>query len=141
MFSRNSSEFTGNISKTSDGSKQQQSLDSLAFRHTYLPESPITTITSNASLKRYRVHSTNGVAMVFVVQQLISRLRDKVPAKAAKNLAGSISKQHLQLLESQVDAHFEVAIKEKECLVYIRVLYIEFTRDKLKCKLNFFSRF
>jgi hypothetical protein len=65
---------------------------------------------------RYRVQASEATALALVVQQLISRLRDKAPSLARK-LSYSLAQPHLQLVMDHVDTHFAARLKMRDALV------------------------
>jgi len=62
----------------------------------------VVTIVSGATSNRYRVQSNDGLSMALVIQQLVNRLKDK----ATGNFTTTIAQNHLQLAQSQMEAHF-----------------------------------
>lgn len=62
----------------------------------------VVTIVSGTTSNRYRVQSNDGLSMALVVQQLVNRLKDK----ATGNFTTAIAQNHIQLVQSQMDAHY-----------------------------------
>lgn len=75
----------------------------------------VVTIISGATSNRYRVQSNDGLAMALVVQQLVNRLKDK----ASGNFTTTIAQNHIQLVQSQMEAHFR-SRQETERIAVIR---------------------
>ncbi|XP_032690856.1 protein PTHB1-like [Odontomachus brunneus] len=91
-FSQLFPELTGEI--------QRQNWNVLGLQH--VQTGSVVTIVSGATSNRYRVQSNDGLAMALVVQQLLNRLKDK----ATGNFTTTIAHNHVQLVQSQMEAHF-----------------------------------
>lgn len=79
---------------------QKQSSNALGLQH--VRTGSVVTIVSGATSKRYRIQSNDGLSMTLVVEQLLSRLKNK----AAGNLTTTIAQNHIQLVQTQMEAHF-----------------------------------
>ncbi|XP_025073837.1 protein PTHB1 [Pogonomyrmex barbatus] len=91
-FSQLFPEFTGDV--------QRQNWNALGLQH--VQTGSVVTIVSGATSNRYRVQSNDGLSMALVVQQLVNRLKDK----ATGNFTTAIAQNHIQLVQSQMEAHF-----------------------------------
>ncbi|KAG5343571.1 PTHB1 protein, partial [Acromyrmex charruanus] len=91
-FSQLFPEFTGDV--------QRQNWNVLGLQH--LQTGSVVTIVSGATSNRYRVQSNDGLSMALVVQQLMNRLKDK----ATGNFTTAIAQNHIQLVQSQMEAHY-----------------------------------
>ncbi|XP_071628564.1 protein PTHB1-like [Temnothorax longispinosus] len=91
-FSQLFPEFTGDI--------QRQNWNVLGLQH--VQTGSVVTIVSGATSNRYRVQSNDGLSMALVVQQLVNRLKDK----ATGNFTTAIAQNHIQLVQSQMEAHY-----------------------------------
>ncbi|XP_012526471.2 protein PTHB1 [Monomorium pharaonis] len=91
-FSQLFPEFTGDV--------QRQNWNALGLQH--VQTGSVVTIASGATSNRYRVQSNDGPSMALVVQQLMSRLKDK----ATGNFTTAIAQNHIQLVQSQMEAHY-----------------------------------
>ncbi|XP_018362965.1 PREDICTED: protein PTHB1 [Trachymyrmex cornetzi] len=91
-FSQLFPEFTGDV--------QRQNWNVLGLQH--LQTGSVVTIVSGATSNRYRVQSNDGLSMALVVQQLVNRLKDK----ATGNFTTAIAQNHIQLVQSQMEAHY-----------------------------------
>ncbi|XP_020292987.1 protein PTHB1-like [Pseudomyrmex gracilis] len=91
-FSQLFPELTGNV--------QKQSWNALGLQH--VRTGSVVTIVSGATSNRYRIQSNDGLSMTLVVEQLLSRLENK----AAGNLTTTIAQNHIQLVQTQMEAHF-----------------------------------
>lgn len=85
-------EFTGDV--------QRQNWNVLGLQH--VQTGSVVTIVSGATSNRYRVQSNDGLSMALVVQQLLNRLKDK----ATGNFTTTVAHNHVQLVQSQMEAHF-----------------------------------
>ncbi|XP_011685214.1 PREDICTED: protein PTHB1 [Wasmannia auropunctata] len=85
-------EFTGDV--------QRQNWNALGLQH--VQTGSVVTIVSGATSNRYRVQSNDGISMALVVQQLVIRLKDK----ATGNFTTAIAQNHIQLVQSQMEAHY-----------------------------------
>lgn len=79
---------------------QRQNWNTLGLQH--VQTGSVVTIVSGTTSNRYRVQSNDGLAMALVVQQLVNRLKDK----ATGNFTTTIAQNHIQLVQSQMEAHF-----------------------------------
>ncbi|XP_050465963.1 protein PTHB1 [Cataglyphis hispanica] len=91
-FSQLFPELTGDV--------QRQNWNTLGLQH--VQTGSVVTIVSGATSNRYRVQSNDGLSMALVIQQLVNRLKDK----ATGNLTTTIAQNHIQLVQSQMEAHF-----------------------------------
>ncbi|XP_018340743.1 PREDICTED: protein PTHB1 [Trachymyrmex septentrionalis] len=91
-FSQLFPEFTGDV--------QRQNWNVLGLQN--LQTGSVVTIVSGATSNRYRVQSNDGLSMALVVQQLVNRLKDK----ATGNFTTAIAQNHIQLVQSQMEAHY-----------------------------------
>ncbi|OXU18994.1 hypothetical protein TSAR_009649 [Trichomalopsis sarcophagae] len=134
-FSQIFPEFIGEYSS-------RQVTNSLGLLHAQAAQ--VVTIASGLMLNRYRVQAADGTALPLVIHQLISRLRDKAPA-AADQLSCNIAQQHLQLVQTKLDAHFAARIKiraasERErtahslqCSLRLLLLLLQLSVSEDKC--------
>uniref|UniRef100_A0A0C9PRB8 Bbs9_1 protein n=1 Tax=Fopius arisanus TaxID=64838 RepID=A0A0C9PRB8_9HYME len=79
---------------------QRPSSNALGLR--VLNTNHVVTIVAGASTNRYRVQSNDPLSMTLVLQQMVTRLKSRSPG----NIVTSIGQNHLQLVQSQVEAHF-----------------------------------
>lgn len=79
---------------------RRQNWNVLGLQH--VQTSSVVTIVCGTTSNRYRIQSNDGIAMTLVVQLLLDRLRDK----AAGNFATTITQNNIQLIQTQIDAHF-----------------------------------
>ena len=105
-------EFVGEFSS-------RQITNSLGLQHVQAGHA--VTIASGLMLNRYRVQASDALAVPLVVQQLVTRLKDKAPV-AADKLSCTLSQQHLQLVHAKMDAHFAARLKMKAALVSLAVV-------------------
>ncbi|XP_067211653.1 protein PTHB1 isoform X2 [Linepithema humile] len=96
-FSQLFPELTGDV--------QRQNWNALGLQH--VQTSSVVTIISGTTSNRYRVQSNDGLAMALVAQQLVNRLKDK----ATGNFTTTIAQNHIQLVQSQMEAHFRSRLK------------------------------
>ncbi|XP_026823747.1 protein PTHB1 [Ooceraea biroi] len=82
------------------GDVQRQNWNALGLQH--IQTGSVVTIVSGATSNRYRVQSNDRLSMALVVQQLVNRLKDK----ATGNFTTTIAQNHLQMVQSQMEAHF-----------------------------------
>ncbi|KAL6448315.1 hypothetical protein ACFW04_000339 [Cataglyphis niger] len=82
------------------GEVQRQNWNTLGLQH--VQTGSVVTIVSGATSNRYRVQSNDGLSMALVIQQLVNRLKDKTTG----NLTTTIAQNHIQLVHSQMEAHF-----------------------------------
>jgi len=79
---------------------QRKNWNALGLQH--VQTGSVVTIISGTSSNRYRVQSNDGLSMALVIQQLVNRLKDK----ATGNFTTTITQNHIQLVQSQMEAHF-----------------------------------
>ncbi|XP_011260639.1 protein PTHB1 [Camponotus floridanus] len=91
-FSQLFPELTGDV--------QRQNWNALGLQH--VQTGSVVTIISGTNSNRYRVQSNDGLSMALVIQQLVNRLKDK----ATGNFTTTITQNHIQLVQSQMEAHF-----------------------------------
>ncbi|XP_011154382.1 protein PTHB1 [Harpegnathos saltator] len=91
-FSQLFPELTGDV--------QRQTWNALGLQH--VQTGSVVTIVPGATSNRYRVQSNDGLSMALVVQQLLNRLKDKASGK----FTSTIAHNHVQLVQSQMEAHF-----------------------------------
>ncbi|XP_015437282.1 PREDICTED: protein PTHB1 [Dufourea novaeangliae] len=94
-------EFTGDRTQTG----QKQNWTALGLRYTRNGQG-VTIVSGNAS-NRYRVQSNDGLSTTLVVRQLIDRLADRKYG----NLSGTIGQDHLRLMHSRIEAHYNARRK------------------------------
>ncbi|XP_070154713.1 protein PTHB1-like [Polyergus mexicanus] len=82
------------------GDAQRQNWNTLGLQH--VQTGSVVTIISGATSNRYRVQSNDGLSMTLVIQQLVNRLKDKTTG----NFTTTIAQNHIQLVQSQMEAHF-----------------------------------
>ncbi|XP_039302648.1 protein PTHB1 isoform X2 [Solenopsis invicta] len=91
-FSQLFPEFTGEV--------QRQNWNALGLQH--VQTGSVVSIISGTTSNRYRIQSNDGLSMAVVVQQLMNRLKDK----ATGNFTTTIAQNHIQLVQSQMEAHY-----------------------------------
>ncbi|XP_018053498.1 PREDICTED: protein PTHB1 [Atta colombica] len=107
-FSQLFPEFTGEV--------QRKNWNVLGLQH--LQTGSVVTIVSGATSNRYRVQSNDGLSMALVVQQLMNRLKDK----ATGNFTTAIAQNHIQLIQSQMEAHYHSRQKVDKIASEIKLL-------------------
>ncbi|KAG7198808.1 hypothetical protein KM043_001782 [Ampulex compressa] len=93
--------FTQLFPEFSEDHLRRQNWNALGLQH--VPSGAVVTIVSGTSSNRYRVQSNVGSAMALVLGLLLGRLKEKM----TKSIATSVTQSHLQLVHSQMEAHFE----------------------------------
>ncbi|KAL7289854.1 hypothetical protein TKK_0016252 [Trichogramma kaykai] len=84
----------------------------------------LVSVSSGLMQNRYRLQSSDPLALPLVLQQLLQRLEDKSgSAKVAKlKLSSTLAQQHLRLLYDRIDACFETRLDIKAAMREIGLL-------------------
>ncbi|XP_015121440.1 protein PTHB1 [Diachasma alloeum] len=79
---------------------QRQSSNALGLR--ILNTNHVVTIVAGTNTNRYRVQSNDPLSVTVVLQQMVARLKSRSPG----SILTSIGQNHLQLVQTQIEAHF-----------------------------------
>ncbi|XP_066595732.1 protein PTHB1 [Prorops nasuta] len=99
-------------------SEHVQSKLSNALGVQHVESGRVVTIVSGSTSNRYRIQSTDGLAVTLVFQQLVNRLKER----SSGTLLTSIGQQHVHLVQSQLDAHFHCRIHIDKIMTEINLL-------------------
>lgn len=75
----------------------------------------VVTISSSNTSNRYRVQCNDGLALAIVVQQLVTRLKDR--STSSFSMQASVNHNHLQLIHAQIEKHFAARQNVKKITV------------------------
>ena len=103
---------------------QRPSSNALGLQHTHTGK--VVTIVAGSNTNRYRIQSNDPLSMTLVLEQLVARLESRYPG----SYVASIGQNHLQLVQSQIEAHFVSRQRVKRIAVSIlcTIYYIFFSR-------------
>ncbi|XP_023246209.1 protein PTHB1 [Copidosoma floridanum] len=113
-FSQIFPEFVGEF-------QSRQITNSLGLQHSRSGQVVTLLAATGAMQNRYRIQSSDALAVPLVFEMLIARLKDKSP-KTAEKLSCGLSQQHLKLVQDNMDAHFESRLRARAALKEIGLL-------------------
>lgn len=108
---------------------QRSSSNALGLQHTHTGN--VVTLVAGTNTNRYRIQSNDPLSMTLVLEQLVARLQSRYPG----SYVATIGQNHLQLVQSQIEAHFAARQRVKRITVSLSLQHRYVTH------VNLFLRF